>query len=736
VEFGDFFEGADQLDRLRTRTYSESLEKTGYDAICVMPSSFALGGGFLKEIVETSSVPFVCLNIKEKTTGEFLDRSFVVKDVGNLRIAIIGLTDTQVALQSRNQTPGPHHSGGTQDTPKQILQDLSELNLDLLDPQKSLREYLPFITSQADLIVILSSLAQHQNEEIANRFPAIDIIIGTNSEVGEKLVNSTVILNNTSSEGKKIGRLILTVSDERKLVEHKIDWLSVEKKYSEDAEVRELLNDFYQTVAGDETLWGGVQPKPASFDLEKDQTNKYVGAFTCRACHKEIYTAWGKTKHANAYNTLVKKNRYFYPDCVSCHTTGAGSSSGFKIGRTTKHLEGVQCEVCHGPGKKHVASKGTLKLRETIGVELCVECHASDVSPEFEGHFAHLLEKVDHSQVPENLRFKRETATETKARRFPNLMRLRKENPELFMRLYENLSARCRSGHLLFECKGRTAAEMKEHLDHLVGTDNDFDSLMIKMVEEYGESVRSNEHQKANFRLKQQSVVDAISEILTDKETVSLDLFVMSYCPYGIQAEKLLYELEDELFKGRIGLRLHFIASEIEEDAGAMADEDNEKSGAFKSLHGQKEVDENMRQALIQKYHPDKLKQYLLLRNTSISSTDWRVCARSAGIVAAEIEQKIENGEGAEVLAENVKSANSKRITASPTLLIDGRRFLGRFKRGESLTSPFPSIWRWVVVLSWEEWRLGGRSLSRQVLTFQRVSAHPASCRNLQAGVL
>ena len=62
----------------------------------------------------------------------------------------------------------------------------------------------------------------------------------------------------------------------------------------------------------------------------------------------------------------------------------------------------------------------------------------------------------------------------------------------------------------------------------------------------------------------------------TRQEKLSVDLFVMSQCPYGIQAENIVIPLSAEL-GSRVDLKLYFVGEEIE-------------AGVPHSLHGEAEV--------------------------------------------------------------------------------------------------------------------------------------------------
>ena len=126
----------------------------------------------------------------------------------------------------------------------------------------------------------------------------------------------------------------------------------------------------------------------------------YVGGKSCKKCHMKQHRTWRKMKHAKAWAVL--KPEYQKMDakdddgrsCVSCHVTGWGEADrgGFKDPETSKHLLGVQCEQCHGPGSNHIkAAKKVLdEKRKTFNkgektfiyntVENCSKCHNPHVS--------------------------------------------------------------------------------------------------------------------------------------------------------------------------------------------------------------------------------------------------------------------------------------------------------------------------------------------------------------------
>ena len=114
----------------------------------------------------------------------------------------------------------------------------------------------------------------------------------------------------------------------------------------------------------------------------------YVGSAACARCHKPAVAFWEKTHHAQAWKTLVTADKQYDYDCIGCHVTGWMSPGGSHLASVEKlGLVNVQCEVCHGPGSKHVAEDGLddpLTIRRAPPRELCAnKCHTKEHSDTF-----------------------------------------------------------------------------------------------------------------------------------------------------------------------------------------------------------------------------------------------------------------------------------------------------------------------------------------------------------------
>jgi hypothetical protein len=110
-----------------------------------------------------------------------------------------------------------------------------------------------------------------------------------------------------------------------------------------------------------------------------------------------------------------------------------------------------------------------------------------------------------------------------------------------------------------------------------------------------------------------------------------------------------------------VDFEIHFIAN----DNG---------DGTFTSLHGQPEVDENIRESCVMKYYPkpDDFMKYIWCRNANMK-TDWQKCASDSSMDASKIKACSEGSEGKDLLRQKIKLSNDLQIGASPTWMANNK---------------------------------------------------------------
>lgn len=146
----------------------------------------------------------------------------------------------------------------------------------------------------------------------------------------------------------------------------------------------------------------------------------------------------------------------------------------------------------------------------------------------------------------------------------------------------------------------------------------------------------------------------------------TLEVFVMSQCPFGVLAENSLLEaVKGKVLPAGLQIEVHYIGD---------AKDDGKGGWDFNSLHGPAEADEDARQLFVAKNFPDKFNAYLGERNKEITSPDWQKAAKAAGIDAAKMTAGQE--EGRKLLAADFAASGALGMTTSPSFVVNGKRFM------------------------------------------------------------
>ncbi|MHC4722236.1 MAG: multiheme c-type cytochrome, partial [Planctomycetota bacterium] len=182
--------------------------------------------------------------------------------------------------------------------------------------------------------------------------------------------------------GKYIGKLTVHLGEEQEL---RLDYTKVpiDEKLPADLMVKE------------ENLLEKVIKVPLPNGLE------YLGSTSCNSCHKYEYEKWSTKRHAAAYQTLVDVGSQYDPECVSCHVVGLEYETGFVSQKSPEDLRNVGCEICHGPGSKHMTA--ILMAQEQTGISepqsTCIDCHTPEHS-NYQGREDEYLAKIVHWKEP------------------------------------------------------------------------------------------------------------------------------------------------------------------------------------------------------------------------------------------------------------------------------------------------------------------------------------------------
>lgn len=170
-------------------------------------------------------------------------------------------------------------------------------------------------------------------------------------------------------------------------------------------------------------------------------------------------------------------------------------------------------------------------------------------------------------------------------------------------------------------------------------------------------------------------------------------LFVMSFCPFGNQAEEMLIPVVD-LLKDKANFELHYIF--YNNYASGYPDYCYDKENKYCSMHGIQELHQDIRELCVAKYQKDKLWDFVKAINSEATSQDvdskWESIAQKLGIDVGKVKACM-NNEGLQFLEQETQLTNNQylvqnpenhngqekeSISASPTLVINGVIYDGK----------------------------------------------------------
>ncbi len=161
----------------------------------------------------------------------------------------------------------------------------------------------------------------------------------------------------------------------------------------------------------------------------------------------------------------------------------------------------------------------------------------------------------------------------------------------------------------------------------------------------------------------------------TDKPVVKF--FVMSFCPFGQQMEKVMKPVYD-LLKGKVIFEPHYV---IYSNYGGYPSHCLDEEQKYCSMHGIQELHEDVRQLCIWKYYDsDTWWDYVMEIDSKCSSSNvdecWEDIAKSKGIDVEKIKTCLEN-EALDLLANEVKLNQQYDVRGSPTVFINEEVYRG-----------------------------------------------------------
>jgi len=220
-------------------------------------------------------------------------------------------------------------------------------------------------------------------------------------------------------------------------------------------------------------------------------------------------------------------------------------------------------------------------------------------------------------------------------------------------------------------------------------------SSLYKITASYqGQNIPVYVTKDGRYLILQQGMIDMNQQITTTtvpqtqkKDKPTVELFVMAFCPYGVQAETIMKPVFD-LLGTKADIKIRFIAT----IQGNTTD-------SVQSLHGATEAQEDLRQVCIMKYYDQKTYWNYLMgidnncygttatSSATVMDACWKSAAVNASIDITKIQTCSNSTEGLNLLKADEQLTTKYGVSGSPTLVINGVEYAGArsseaFKQG------------------------------------------------------
>jgi hypothetical protein len=301
-----------------------------------------------------------------------------------------------------------------------------------MGPAAALAEVMPELKkAKCDQLVLLAHAEPAEAKELARRYPEFNFVTtahGADEPPKEpaKIDGSKSWLIEVGHKGMYVVAVGLYKNGRPPFRYQRVP---LDHRFADAPEIHAMHVEYQDQLKQivEQSGWDGLGLKPSPHVSGR----RFAGSKVCADCHTAAADVFEKTPHAHATESIAQLNppRHFDPECLSCHATGWEPQkyfpfdTGFRGLQETPALVANGCENCHGPAAEHVAVETgevdanddqiaqlraalRLKIVKNEGnkegqvykeggvVDMCMQCHDLDNSPDFD--FQKYWPKVKH----------------------------------------------------------------------------------------------------------------------------------------------------------------------------------------------------------------------------------------------------------------------------------------------------------------------------------------------------
>ena len=223
LDVGNTLFGDTPAQQTQGKVIVEAMNLLGYDAMALGDQDFQMGLDVLRQRMEEAQFPILSANVVIAGTDKLFAPPYVVKDIGDHKAAIIGLTNQEAAQAA----------GGA---------------IVVLSPLEALQHLIDEVSKKADIIIVLSHLGIEVDLQMVSEVKGIDLVIGGQSHdvLNPPLWDEArgTVIAQAGYQGRWIGVVRLDMDGQGTVASHEGEVVVLGEDFADDPEMRALLDQY------------------------------------------------------------------------------------------------------------------------------------------------------------------------------------------------------------------------------------------------------------------------------------------------------------------------------------------------------------------------------------------------------------------------------------------------------------------------------------------------------------
>jgi 2',3'-cyclic-nucleotide 2'-phosphodiesterase (5'-nucleotidase family) len=203
----------------------EAMNAMAYDALTVGELDLQQGLDVLRQRAKEARFPLLSCNLVGAQDGKPIFSPYAVVERNGIRLGILGVSEAELGA----------------------LQQLANVAR-VLDPLRSVHQYLPEVQAQSDIVIVLSHLGLEMDEALAQLEPGIQVIVGGKSRrllSTPEMVGNTVIMQ-AGYDGEWLGRLDVAIDGQGRASEPRVEIITLGPEVTDDPVLAALVDSYKQ----------------------------------------------------------------------------------------------------------------------------------------------------------------------------------------------------------------------------------------------------------------------------------------------------------------------------------------------------------------------------------------------------------------------------------------------------------------------------------------------------------